>query len=76
MFPSRSLTPPRDDHDRVLEWYPSYWLEVVLNLITPSLVIAGPGLDAVSPAGTAKPDNASTPAILPCSGLRVISLAL
>ena len=49
-------------------------MDVVLNLITPSFVIAGPGLDAVSPAGTARPLEAVTSTILPIAGLRTRSL--
>ena len=51
MLPSKSLTPPSDDHDVVAELYPSYCPLSVLNLIAPFSTTAADGLALVSPAG-------------------------
>ena len=73
VFPSKSLTPPKDDHDKELVLYPSYWFVSVLYLIQPSFTIPAVGLSAVVPTGIAIAVLVKTSAILPVSGATITS---
>ena len=70
MFPSKSLTPPREDQEDVAPLYPSYWPLSVLNLIAPLSTIPEPGLPALSPAGITRALVASTFTVLPVAGVK------
>ena len=67
-MPSKSLTPPRDDHEDVVPLYPSYWLVSVLKRIDPLSTIPIDGLCAVVPDGIVIAVVAATLAILPIDG--------
>ena len=73
VFPSKSLTPPKDDHDVELVLYPSYWFVSVLYLMQPSFTIPAVGLSAVLPTGIAIAVLVNTSAILPVSGATITS---
>ena len=73
VLPSKSLTPPSDDHDVVVALYPSYCPLSVLNLIAPFSTTAEDGLAAVSPAGMIIADVVFILATLVAAGLIRIS---
>ena len=73
VLPSKSLTPPSDDHDVVVALYPSYCPLSVLNLIAPFSTTAADGLALVSPAGMIIADVVFILAILVAAGLIRIS---
>lgn len=75
VLPSKSLTPPREDHAPAVELYPSYWFVSVLNLIDPSETIPIAGLAFVSPAGILRAVVALTFTTLFVSGWRTKSFA-
>ena len=73
MFPSISLTPPKDAHEFVDALYPSYWLLSVLNLIEPFSTTPDGGLSLIVPEGIVIALTESILATLPVAGVNLIS---